>query len=109
MRERRGWAFSTAVAILKPTLLATTRHEWIDGEKLPAEGGAVLAANHVSHLDPLTLAHIVYDHGRLPRYLAKASLFEVPVAGKIITATGQIPVHRMTSSASQAFESAVRA
>jgi 1-acyl-sn-glycerol-3-phosphate acyltransferase len=33
----------------------------------------------------------------------------VPVAGKIITATGQIPVQRMTTSASQAFESAVRA
>ena len=109
MREHRGWAFSTAVAILKPTLLATTRHEWVDGEKLPAEGGAVVAANHVSHLDPLTFAHFVYDHGRLPRYLAKAELFEVPVAGAIIRATGQIPVHRMSTTASEAFESAVRA
>ena len=32
--------------------------------------------NHVSHVDPLTAAHFVYDHGRLPRYLAKADLFK---------------------------------
>jgi len=109
MRERRGWAFATAVAILKPTLLATTRHEWVDGEKLPADGGAVIAANHVSHLDPLTFAHFIYDHGRLPRYLAKASLFEIPVAGAIVRSTGQIPVQRMSTSASQAFDAAVQA
>jgi 1-acyl-sn-glycerol-3-phosphate acyltransferase len=109
MRERRGWAFSTAVVILKPALLATTRHEWIDGEKLPADGGFVLAANHVSHLDPLTLAHVVYDHGRLPRYLAKASLFDVFFAGTILKATGQIPVQRMTTHASAAFDAAVKA
>ncbi len=109
MRERRGWAFTTAVGILKPSLLATTRHEWIDGDKIPADGGFVLAANHVSHLDPLTLAHVVYDHGRLPRYLAKASLFDVFFAGRIIKATGQIPVHRMTTHASEAFDSAVEA
>ena len=35
MRERRGWAFSIAVGILKPLLLAFTRHHWIDGEQAP--------------------------------------------------------------------------
>ena len=49
---------------------------WIDGEKIPATGGFILVLNHVSHIDPLTAAHIVYDHGRLPRYLAKSGLFK---------------------------------
>lgn len=109
MRERRGWAFVVAVAILKPVLGAFTRHEWSGGEHLPAEGGAVLVANHHSHIDPLTFAQFVYEHGRLPRYLAKAGLFDVFFVGSVLRASGQIPVRRLTPDASQAFEAAVRA
>jgi 1-acyl-sn-glycerol-3-phosphate acyltransferase len=109
MRERRGWSFLFAVAILKPLLLLFTRSHWVDGEKIPAKGGVVLAANHVSHLDPVTFAHLVYDHGRLPRYLAKATLFDVPFVGMILRSTGQIPVFRLSTDASRAFSAAVEA
>lgn len=109
MRERRGWGFLLAVAIVKPTLLLLTRHRWTGGEKIPAEGGAVLAANHVSHVDPLTFAHIVYDHGRLPRYLAKAGLFDVFFVGAVLRNTGQIPVYRQSTDAAKAFSAAVDA
>jgi 1-acyl-sn-glycerol-3-phosphate acyltransferase len=94
---------------VKPLLLTFTRHQWIDGDKLPAEGGAVVAANHVSHLDPLTFAHVIHDHGRLPRYLAKAGLFDVFFVGTICRATGQIPVYRMSADATRAFSAAVEA
>ena len=56
--------------ILKPALLATTKRTWIGGEKIPATGGCIVVFNHISHVDPLTAAHFVYDHGRhaaLPR------------------------------------------
>lgn len=86
-----------------------TKRRWIDGEKVPAEGGCVLVGNHISHLDPLTYAHFVYDYGRLPRYLAKIQVFEVPVVGTIVRSAGQIPVYRLTSDASQAFRAAVDA
>jgi 1-acyl-sn-glycerol-3-phosphate acyltransferase len=109
LREKRGWAFAVAVALVKPVLLLFTKRRWIDGEKLPAEGGCVVVANHISHIDPLTFAHFVYDYGRLPRYLAKAGVFDVPVAGAIIRGAGQIPVYRMTTDASKAFSAAVRA
>ena len=66
--------------LLKPTLLATTKRTWIDGEKIPATGGCILVLNHISHVDPLTAAHFVYDHGRMPRFLAKAGLFARPSA-----------------------------
>ncbi len=107
--RRRGWAFAVAVAIVKPILLAITRRRWIDGEKIPATGGCVLVANHISHLDPLTFAHYVYDHGRLPRFLAKSSVFKVPVVGAIVRAAGQIPVQRLSTDASLAFQAAVDA
>ena len=76
LQQKRGWAFSLGVPILKPTLLAATTRTWIDGEKIPATGGCIVVFNHISHVDPLTAAHFVYDHGRLPRYLAKSGLFK---------------------------------
>jgi 1-acyl-sn-glycerol-3-phosphate acyltransferase len=109
LRDKRGWAFATCVAIVKPLLLLFTKRRWVDGEKIPAEGGCVLVANHVSHVDPLTFAHFVYDHGRLPRFLAKSEVFDVPVVGRIIRSAGQIPVFRLSRDASQAFRAAVAA
>ena len=109
VRERRNAAFWVAVGLLKPLLLTLTSPRWSGGEHVPAEGGVVIAANHVSHADPFTFALFVYDHGRLPRFLAKSELFSIPVARRILTATGQIPVHRMSADASQAFASAVSA
>jgi 1-acyl-sn-glycerol-3-phosphate acyltransferase len=109
LREKRGWAFNIAVPILKPTLLATTKHTWIDGEKIPATGGCILVLNHVSHIDPLTAAHIVYDHGRKPRYLAKSGLFKNKALGYFLRGAGQIPVERLSKNAKGAFDAAVAA
>lgn len=108
-RRPRGWALLTAVGILKPVLLAAMEREWIDGEKIPAEGGCIFVINHVSHLDPLTSAHIVYDHGRSPRYLAKSGLFHVFFVGTILRGAKQIPVQRMTADAASAYDAAVAA
>lgn len=109
LTEHGGWAWALAIAIVKPLLLAFTRRTWIDGRQIPSYGGAVVAANHTSHLDPLTFAHFLYDQGRLPRYLAKAALFDVFFVGTILRSTGQIPVRRMSADASHAFSSAVEA
>jgi 1-acyl-sn-glycerol-3-phosphate acyltransferase len=109
LQERRGWAFGFCVAIVEPLLRLLTKHRWIDGDKIPAEGGCVVVGNHVSHIDPLTFAHFVYGHGRIVRFLAKAEVLEVPVIGALIKATGQIPVYRLTADASLAFRAAVAA
>ena len=105
----RGWAWWIAVPIVKPVLLATTRRRWIDGDKLPAHGGFVLVLNHISEVDPLIVAHIVWDHGRIPRYLAKDGLFRNRVLGFFLRAAGQIPVHRASRTAVGAYDSAVAA
>lgn len=109
LQQKRGWAWNVAVAIVKPTLLATTRHEWEGGERIPERGGCILVMNHISHVDPLTAAHIVYDHGRIPRYLAKSGLFKNKALGFFLRAAGQIPVERLTRNAVGAYDAAVAA
>ena len=109
LRQRRGWAWSLGVAIIKPLLLATTKPRWIDGDKIPAEGGCIVVFNHISEVDPLTAAHVMYDHGRLPRYLAKANLFKNRFLGFFLTSAGQIPVERLSKNAAGAFDAAVAA
>ena len=107
--QKRGWAFAACVGIVKPPLLAFTKRRWIDADKLPARGGCVVVANHISHLDPFTMAHFLYDNGRLVRFLAKAEVFDVPVGGRLVRHAGQIPVYRKSAGVSQAFRAAVQA
>jgi 1-acyl-sn-glycerol-3-phosphate acyltransferase len=109
LQQKRGWAFNIAVPIVKPTLLATTTRTWIDGEKIPDTGGCIVVLNHISHIDPLLAAHFVYDHGRLPRYLAKSGLFKNKALAGFLTAAGQIPVERLSRSAVGAYDAAVAA
>lgn len=108
-QEPRGWAFGLGVAIVKPALLATTKRNWIDGHKIPATGGCLIVLNHISHVDPLISAHLVWDHGRVPRYLAKSSLFKNKVSGAYFRSAGQIPVERLSRNALGAYDAAVAA
>ena len=109
LEQKRGIPFLVGASILKPTLFAASARTWIDGEKIPATGGCIVALNHVTLLDPLLSAHFVYDHGRLPRYLAKSSLFTNKALGGFLNAAGQIPVDRLSRNAVGAFDAAVAA
>lgn len=109
LRQRPGWAFGFCIVVAEPLLVLFTKRRWTGGENIPETGGCVLAVNHVSHLDPFTCAHFVYSWGRIVRFLAKASLFELPFLGKVVRSAGQIPVYRMTTDASQSFTAAVAA
>jgi 1-acyl-sn-glycerol-3-phosphate acyltransferase len=68
------------------------------GERIPERGPVLLVANHVSILDPLACARLCYDNGRVPHFLAKASVF-AGVAGTVLRAAGQIPVARGSADA----------
>ncbi len=109
LQQRQGCAFSVIVLLLKPALTALTRRRWIDGENIPATGGCVVVVNHLSHADPLTAAHLVYDHGRIPRFLAKSSLFRNRALGALLRSAGQIPVDRAGIDALGAYAAAVAA
>jgi 1-acyl-sn-glycerol-3-phosphate acyltransferase len=97
------------VTVLRPLLMVLTKRDWRGVEHIPAEGGCVLAVNHVSEFDPVPYGHFVFDNGRLPRFLGKAEVFAVPVLGRILRSAGQIPVFRKSTDASKAFSAAVDA
>jgi 1-acyl-sn-glycerol-3-phosphate acyltransferase len=106
---RQGPSYRTAVDVLKPLLILFTRKDWSGQEHIPAEGGVLLVANHISIVDPIGIARFVHDSGRRPRFLAKASLFAKPVIGWVLGGAGQIPVHRDSRDAAKAFSAAVEA
>ncbi|MGN6722910.1 MAG: lysophospholipid acyltransferase family protein [Marmoricola sp.] len=103
------WAFRAAAVVLKPLLIAIGRRDWRHGDRIPASGGIVVAVNHISKIDPLMLAHLMYNHHRLPRFLAKDGLFRVKVLGELMYGWGQIPVAREGGDATIAFGAAVEA
>jgi 1-acyl-sn-glycerol-3-phosphate acyltransferase len=108
-RRRLGFWRRITVSLVKPLLVVLSRTDWRGMRNIPPAGPVIIVANHISHADPLTLAHYVYDAGRWPQYLAKASLFRMPVIGRILGWVRQIPVERGTVDARKALDSAVAA
>jgi len=58
---------------------------------LATEGPVIIAANHCSNLDPVIVG---CSYPKRLRYLAKSSLFKVPLLGTLIRWLGAIPVKR---------------
>ena len=87
-----------AIGVPPMNLMAKLRLSGV--ENVPKTGAFVLAPNHYSEIDPLVIGVAMWKIGRMPRYMAKASLFKVPVIGRLLRASGQIPVERAGSRGS---------
>ena len=100
-----------AVVLVKPVLLLLTRRRWSGQEHVPPTGGLILAANHISHADPLVLAdYVLHGVHRIPRFMAKDTLFKGNgIVGRTMRGAAQIPVYRKTADASLALRDAVAA
>jgi 1-acyl-sn-glycerol-3-phosphate acyltransferase len=61
-------------------------------ENVPAAGGAVLAANHSSNLDPWALGLPLFPR-RYLRFMAKSELYWFPL-GHLLNGAGAFPVRR---------------
>jgi 1-acyl-sn-glycerol-3-phosphate acyltransferase len=97
--KSRPSVFWLLAAVVVPLVGYFARVEIEGGEKLPRTGAYIVSPNHLSNFDPLIVAVAVWRLGRAPRFLAKESLFRVPVLGAALRATGMVPVARGASSA----------
>ena len=86
------WRFLASLVI--PLMGALAKITIVDGDKAPKSGAFILAPNHYSEIDPLVIGVAMWKVGRMPRFLAKASLFKIPVLGAIMRASNQVPVER---------------
>ena len=92
-RPERFYDLLAPLARLLVGLLADLRV--VGAERVPTHGGVLVAANHVSFLDPLVLAVALYDCGRRKvRFVALAELFNHPLVGWVLRGTRMIPVAR---------------
>jgi 1-acyl-sn-glycerol-3-phosphate acyltransferase len=107
--ERLAPIWMLAWALLYGPVAALLRLRYRNIGRLPQKGGAIVVVNHVSHLDPVLLAKFVIDAARVPRFLAKESIFAVPVVGRAMRAMGHIPVRRGSADAGQSLAAAADA
>ena len=64
-------------------------------EHIPARGGAIIAGNHTGYYDFMLTGTGPLVHGeRLVRFMAKQSVFEKPVLGRILRTMKHVPVDR---------------
>jgi 1-acyl-sn-glycerol-3-phosphate acyltransferase len=77
-------------------------------DNLPAAGGAVVAANHVSYFDFMFVGLAAHHRNRrLVRFMAKQAVFDHPVSGPLMRGMHHIPVDRAAGAA--AYRAAVDA
>jgi 1-acyl-sn-glycerol-3-phosphate acyltransferase len=106
--EKTGfWVWVTACIFYPLSWIGKTTPT--GAENLRRAGGILLVMNHVSHLDPPVDAVFVHRNGRVPRFLAKESLFRTPVFKHLIGRAGSIPVYRATATAGDSLVAAKEA
>lgn len=105
-REKGGPAVALAAVVFYPLTLLLAKRRMEGLEHIPAQGPALLVCNHVSYLDPVYTAVFVHRARRVPRFLAKASLWTVPVLGRVLSGSRQIPVSRGSAEAGASLEAA---
>lgn len=92
--QRRPSVFWILAGVVLPLWSLMVRYRFTRESSLPKTGPFILSPNHYSEIDPIAMGAAVWHLGRLPRFMAKASLFKVPVLGWLLTRSGQIPVER---------------
>jgi 1-acyl-sn-glycerol-3-phosphate acyltransferase len=78
-------------------------YDCLGEEHVPAQGPAVVAANHPSYLDPILLSLQVR---RRIHFMAWEALFRVPLLGRVVRAFGAFPVDTRPGHGREAFERA---
>lgn len=94
--------------ILRPGIRMMMRLNWRGQENIPATGPVILAVNHLSYMDIFAVSLFTDSAGRYPVFLAKSSLFDIPVLGSILRRLGQLPVYRGQADAALVLKQAAQ-
>lgn len=78
-------------AVVRGLFAVLYRFESVGVHNIPAEGGVLICANHISLRDPISVGIHVK---RQVKFMAKAELFKIPVFGWLVRQLGAFPVKR---------------
>ena len=85
--------------LMRPELIAPYARIEFDGvEHIPSSGPAIVVFNHRSYFDPTVMGLLIAKANRNVRGLGKKEVFDVPVIGRLMRASGGIRVDRGTGS-----------
>jgi len=106
-KPRAGFWIRLCVLVVYPVDSLLFRIRWRELDRIPPPGrGVILVANHISYIDTLLMARLVWQSGRIPRFLVKNTVLDVPVLGRILHGARQIPVFRGTDDAAKSLQAA---
>jgi 1-acyl-sn-glycerol-3-phosphate acyltransferase len=108
-KPKAGFWIRLCVIILYPLDAVFFKLRWHRLDRIPATGPVILAVNHNSQADTAAMARLVWQSGRIPRFLIKSGVFGWPIVGRVMKGAGQIPVYRNTKDADGALRDATRA
>ncbi len=80
--------------LVRPEFIRWMRFDIAGVGNIPDEGGAILASNHRSYIDPLVVALVAAKAGRPARFLSKKEVTDAPIVGPIVRSLGAIRVDR---------------
>jgi 1-acyl-sn-glycerol-3-phosphate acyltransferase len=95
VKSEKTAIFRLLAFLILPAMTLFSKYTLHDTHNVPAQGAFVLSPNHYSNIDPVVIGVGMWKVGRMPRYMAKASLFKVPVLGWLLRKSGQVPVERV--------------
>ena len=93
-RKKKPSFFWLLASLVLPLWSLMVQYRFTPNSKIPQKGAFILSPNHYSEIDPIVIGAMTWHMGRLPRFMAKASLFKIPVVKWLLNASGQIPVDR---------------
>jgi 1-acyl-sn-glycerol-3-phosphate acyltransferase len=99
---------SISKIILRPGISLMMGLDFAGLDNIPRQGPVILAANHLSYMDIFAVARFADRAGRYPVFLAKSTLFKIPVLGRILGWLGQLPVYRGQADAALVLKQAAR-
>ena len=91
LSERRTFTYRLCAGIVSGLARVLFRPTVIGAENIPLEGPVLIAPIHRSNVD---FALTLFISKRKAFFMAKDSLFRVPLLGPLITHLGAFPVHR---------------
>jgi 1-acyl-sn-glycerol-3-phosphate acyltransferase len=105
-KPKAGFWIRLCVLILYPLDSLFFKIRWHHLDRMPEHGGVLVAVNHISQADTATTARLIWQTGRIPRFLIKSTVFGWPIVGRTMKGAGQLPVYRASEHAADSLRDA---